>query len=168
MSKHRKRNKAGRRAYLKRFSSETVKVTSGVDKYTKHEWARFSSAHDRLQSIAKLEQVPPTKITFKDLNHPRVVVQQELERLWQSDWRQGLDKFHHIRVLDGSKRKLYLYFYAAEFFFVEFTEKLMKRSVIYRSRDAAMQRFYQQRIVFIETAELPVLPHPPGAVQPRD
>lgn len=145
-----------RRAYLKKFSAAMINTGQGVDtsKMNDNDLFRY---HDRLRSI---HDPIPTTITIGAPNSPRTAVLSRLseqKRLIQSDFFQKIQTFNFIMLRSGKVNRLKMFFSGNEAFFIE--ENLLtgvaKRSVIYKGREKAMNRYRQERITWVETCRIP-------------
>jgi hypothetical protein len=154
-----KRRKRLRRAYLKKYPGTGPNKTV-VAEYYKRATARSFST-----------EMPDTKIRPFQLSVvdesqaiPRVVTQEKMLQLRQSDFWQGVNEFHAKPLIAG----ITLYFHANDFFF-RIVEKdgTIRRSIVYVGQRRAMRAFYSGRIAWdvVEarpTPASPTLPHLSG------
>jgi len=148
------RNKAGRRAYLKKFSSGYV----GVGRTPNINYMR--EVNSRMTSISQEKPEPPlSELTLKRWMNAPVGKQPGgvfhlniMARLRQSAFHQSIDKFHYIVYKDNMGLKAYLFFFGNEFFWVLEDKILheMKRSIIYNSKQRALMRWDTKTIVWVE------------------
>lgn len=170
MSKN--RNRKGRRAYLKRWSSEVVKARPGPADVTERK-DLFRQRHDAVKSIGT--PLPPTKLEIEKWEKvtPKMKVDEKgrivahdpapprvraiiLRRMWESDRFCGFDEFHSICVQDGRYEKIYRYFSGMDFFYllVDLNRMIVKRSIIYKGRDNANRALEYNKITWVHKSTL--------------
>lgn len=72
----------------------------------------------------------------------------------------GEEEFHEVKLLNSHKRKLSMFFSGDKYFFLEEKAFLVKRSIIYPSRDRAMFAFRRDQIVWVQSKVLSPSPPP--------
>lgn len=163
----RPRKKGYRQGYLKRFHGEYINAGQRFSpKDAATEYAVFSGK-DRAESIRQApahsnyetnqEHYKQAPIQYLD---PLDVVTQKLKHLWQGDFWQGVTRFHRVNIIIDkvSGRNLFLFFSGQCFFFVaEYPDRnIVKRSVVYTSREQAMLHMENARIYWVEPRDLVV------------
>jgi hypothetical protein len=153
----RRRSKRIKRAHLKRFSSEmvnggrlTAKTGSPLDQHL------MAELYNVRQKVKTFDQpVPATKFTplqqaavvpgANPSAIPRIEVAQK--RLWSADHRQGVDHFLQQPLMAG----ITLFFHADEHFFVKRKKGIVSESIVYGSRETAMDAFEHGKITWINS-----------------
>jgi len=153
----RRKSKRIKRSHLKRWSSElvnggrlTAKTGSPLDQ------VRMAAYYNMKQKVKTFDQpIPATK--FTPLQHaavvpganpsaiPRIEIAQK--RLWQADKLQGVDHFLQQPLMAG----ITLFFHADEHFFVRRKKGIVSESIVYGSRETAMDAFEHGKITWINS-----------------
>lgn len=154
-----RKKKRGRRAYLKKYPGTGPNKTVVAEYYK------------RVTSMSFSTDVPDTKVRPFQLSVvdetkaiPRVVAQERMLQLRQTDFWQGINEFHARPLLAG----VTLYFHANDFFFrVVEKDGTIRRSIMYVGERRAMRAYFNGRITWdvIEarpTPSFPTLPHLSG------
>jgi hypothetical protein len=100
-------------------------------------------------------EVPPTALMQLAHRQPSLTTRDEIKLLWQSAFRQGVDKFNHITLEKSRFGKLDMWFTGEIFFFVEEKfDRYRRMSIPYGGRERAMQMYGEGRIAYIERQDL--------------
>lgn len=101
-----------------------------------------------------ISSVPPERqeTLRKRADHVRkIFIQDRLSISWQGELRrQGFEDFHRV-LLKQNPERIWMYFQGLNYFFLEETEKTVRRSIVYRDRTRAMRKFKLDRITWVET-----------------
>lgn len=73
---------------------------------------------------------------------------QQLEKLWQGDFRQGIDKYNRVLVEFTPAYKLFRYFSGQSNYFVleDYSIHVTQRSIEYKSKEQA-EKFYRAELI---------------------
>lgn len=172
------RNKGPRKSQLKRFSASVINAGQGVDKryIDRFKGNARSSGRVRdgatiqiqdnglpmLPSIIHPDEIPRTR-SHRDSDTGRLVpgisaersrVVEKLHLMWVGELRlHGWQDFNRVCVRPGKITKIWLYFSAQTWFFVEETPWIIKRSIIYSSRENAYREFGYGTISWVEVLD---------------
>lgn len=133
-----------RRSYLKRYSSSVVNSGSSHvdrDKSNPHTLgARGQAIGGSYQGKPlALHEIPKTISPF--------------DKPWQSSRQfHGIDGYHHIVLAKSKLGVLKFFFSGLEFFFIkeDFKTQRCLRSIIYSSRDEAMNAWGRKKVLYVE------------------
>lgn len=166
------RQKGMRKAYLKRFSAGYISTGQGPDQV----WpmgakkggtfirfpASLKSRNVAARSIG-IEPLPETQFHGKrgltmarakgDNPVPLAVI---IEKRWQGTFKQGVSRFNCQVMLETESSKILLYFAEDLHIFVEILKlkRCVRRSVQYRGRQRALDRWRSNRVTWIEAVPL--------------
>jgi hypothetical protein len=153
----RRKPKRIKRSHLKRFSSEVVNGGRAVPKkgssLDQHLMAELYNNKNKIKTFD--QAIPATRFTplqqaavapgANPSAIPRIEVAQK--RLWSADRRQGVDHFLQQPLMAG----ITLYFHADEHFFVRRKKGIVSESIVYGSRETAMDAFEHGKITWINS-----------------
>lgn len=106
----------------------------------------------------KVKKTPAHQEMADKRKAERTAIDTAIERLhlvWQSDFRQGINDFHHVVWVRSAKHILCLFFSGAQHIWVRFQDGYAKRSIIYSSRDRAEFALRSETITWIDSWVLP-------------
>lgn len=103
------------------------------------------------KAVAKVEKELPRNIAQEKSKKRREL---SLKSLWTSFTKQGVNEFFFNTMFDTGTRSMRMYFSGNQYFFVERTGNIAKRSVVYSGREQALFYFNSNAINWIETIDV--------------
>lgn len=142
------RNKGGRRAYLRKFSSGYINAPRTSNQKVLREY------QDRVDGIGQQAPAPCGPVLRHWLDHPEkpnapglIFNVRQMARLRQGDFHQYVQKFNYVLLRDCKRDKVYLFFEGTEYYLVR-EDKILKevtRSTMYSCRQHAMMALESTR-----------------------
>jgi hypothetical protein len=158
----------GRRAMkqsLRRYASDYVNVSQKPDKFKMSEYSLLNRPKPRADEIRNsfTKELPLPKPVWMDedgnfhsitdIKTPRIVALDTAVKIKQSDRHQVYDHWYSYKIYDHGDETMRMFFHG-EFYFLQVEdrkEKIVRRSIVYRSKQRAMFNLLNGKVLWSET-----------------